>query len=43
MKKLLILGSLALIGVACCKNDDDNNTTSLTRGKKRLYCLKSTS
>ena len=25
MKKLLILGSLAVIGVACCKNDDDNN------------------
>ena len=28
MRKLLILASLALIGVACCKSDDDNNNNS---------------
>lgn len=28
MKKLLVLASLALIGVACCKSDDDNNNNS---------------
>jgi len=28
MRKLLILASLAFIGVACCKSDDDNNNNS---------------
>ena len=28
MKKLLVLASLALIGVACCKSDDDNNNNN---------------
>lgn len=28
MKKLLVLASLALIGVACCKSDDDNNSNN---------------
>ena len=28
MKKLLALASLALIGVACHKNDDDNNNNN---------------
>ena len=28
MKKLLILASLALIGVACHKSDDDNNNNN---------------
>ena len=28
MRKLLILASLALIGVACCKSDDDNNNNN---------------
>ena len=28
MKKLLVLASLALIGVACCKSDDENNNNS---------------
>ena len=28
MRKLLILASLAFIGVACCKSDDDNNNNN---------------
>ncbi|GJH39985.1 hypothetical protein RCZ04_05350 [Capnocytophaga sp. HP1101] len=28
MRKLLILASLALMGVACCKSDDDNNNNN---------------
>ena len=44
MKKLLVLASLALIGVACCKSDDDNNNNSNNSSKdSNMLCIYETS